>query len=254
MTILRPLPAVITTTSRMVSASNLLTYQPGERAAVTSAGAGYVTFDLGSVQTIQQVLILYHDAVSGESFGIRASIANADPSADTTPSINSSAAAITSVNGDGIPAGYRHSILHLAAPVTARYVRVTFPANRSMGRVAIGACLQPENNADYGDTSWGFEEAPDPDTLDSGVTILEELPAAPYFEFTISWASEAEMELGWQPLARLQWTREPVVVVRRPDTNAYRHTGIFYGILKLQPFVAAQFDLHEVRGKIRSMV
>lgn len=229
---------------------NLKTAQPGERAALSD-----ITVDLGSVQDITQIALLYTDVIAGQSWRIAIKATSPitfDQGTNVYETGNLDSAPDVTARAD---AGYRHMLHVLPAVARGRYVRLVLSSQVTAGVLAIGKALQVESNADYGDTSWGFEEAPDPDTLDSGVTILEELPAAPYFEFAITWANEAEMELSWNAsFGALQWKRKPVLVIRRPDPHAYRHSGIFWGILRLQPFVASDFDLYEVRGKIRSMV
>lgn len=247
MTVMKPYSGTITG-----GYENLMTPQPGER-----ANQGDMTLDLGSAKAIDQVALLYTESTGG---AWRIAISNTLPvefDKATNPNLYQTANLdqLTDESASNADLGYRHMFHMLPAPIVGRYVRLIFSSAVPAGVLAVGKCLQVESNADYGDTSWGFEEAPEPDTLDSGVTILEELPAAPYFEFAITWASEAEMETSWnRSFGAMQWKRRPLLVVRRPDPHAYRHSGIFWGILRLQPFVASDFDLFEVRGKIRSMV
>lgn len=250
MTVMRPYDMTLSANGGFDMPGNLLTPQPGERSAMTGAQGGAVKFDLGSARPLQQFALLYTDGDSATNWAVLASN-NEDMS---NPVINSSAVPLLTDTAASADSGYRHALYHLPAPVTARYVQLQLSKPTTAGRFVAGLPLQVEYNPDYGATSWGFEEAPEPDTLDSGVTVLEELTPAPYFEFSISWASEAEMELGWQALARCQWRRVPLLVVRRPDPHAYRHSGIFWGVLRLQPFAAAEYDMFEVNGKIRSMV
>lgn len=252
MTVMLPYDAVVSAWAQIAGAPNVVSVQPSDRWVATGASAA-VILDLGSVRAVRQIALLYTDLDPADTVNVRASAATADPAADANPVVNQNVT-IAELGASADP-GYRHVLLHLPASVQARYVRVTLPQGHSAGRLVVGDVLQVEYNPDFGSTSWGFEEAPEPETLDSGVDVLEELPARPIFEFQITWASEAEMEVAWnQRLGPLQWKRRPVLVVRRPDAHAYRHTGIFYGVLRLQPFVAAQFDMFEVSGKIRSMV
>ncbi len=265
LTVLKPYDFQVLAGSEAVANSRFLvaTDQPGER-WVTPAN-GYLRIDLFSVRRITQVAVLYTDALrtpfTGAAAGDYVSVAYSnDPNfGDGQYTYLPALAVADEAMMDYAPVGYRHFLFNVPAGFNARYLQINFSCPtgqvRSVGRVAVGEAMQVEYNPDYGDTSWGFEEAPEPDTLDSGVTILEELPAAPYFEFGISWASESEMERGWNAtLGPLQWYRKPVLVTRRPDPHQYRHTGIFWGVLRLQPFVAAQFDMFEVKGKIRSMM
>lgn len=246
--------AFMSASSGVTGGPNLATPQPGERATFTG-GTQFVLVDMGGPSTVTQLALLYTNLLANESVMFKG--ANQANFSDEVI-----LGTVTMADAQYADPGYRHALLHLAASATYRYygvfvLGVAAGQTRSAGVLVLTNALQVEYNADYGDTSWGYEEAPDPDTLDSGVTILEELPAAPYFEFSISWASEAEMEGSWNRyIAPTQWKRRPCLVVRRPDlaNNPHRHTGIFWGILRLQPFVASEFDLYEVRGKIRSMV
>jgi len=236
---------------------NIVTDQPGERAVFTKGG-GHMRVDAGRPITVNQIALLYTDLGPGE----RVEFIGSSVADFATNEPVGSVVMTNEVSNSNDP-GYRHMYLNLLNnPKQYRYWQVgVYGMNaglqRSAGRLALGQALQVEYNPDYGATSWGFDEAPEPDTLDSGVSILDELPAAPVFNFSITWATEAEMELWWnRAFGALQWQRRPVLVVRRPDAadNPYRHSGIFWGIMRLQPFVAAQFDMHEVQGKVKSLV
>jgi hypothetical protein len=248
MTVMSPaVPATITGTA--LSLPNSGTNQPGERVTFRAFQSDTVVYDMGAAVPINQCALLYTDGTAAPTTVVISG------SNDNTTYTNIMGQTLDPIALAADP-GYRH-YFSMFPEVSYRFYKVAVATSVTFtaGRFVVGKALQVESNADYGDTSWGFEEAPEPDTLDSGVTILEELPAAPYFEFAITWVSEAEMEASWNAtFGALQWKRRPVLVVRRPDAYGYRHSGIFWGILRLQPFVAADFDLYEVRGKIRSMV
>lgn len=238
----------IATSANLINAQ---TDQPGEKFQM-----GSIKVDLGAARSVQQVALLYTDCdpLNPGELVLVYSAANADLSDKV---LRHTGLAMTDMAVDP-GAGYRHVLVHLAAAVSARYwqVELTGGGQRNVGRLIMGAPLQVEYNPDYGDTSWGLPETDEPEVTDAGITILQERPAdlAPVFEFNISWATEAEMEQAWQAFSRLAPRAKPVLVVRRPDVHPYRHSGIFWGLLRLQPFVAAQFDMHEVRGKIKAML
>lgn len=227
-----------------------LTDQPGERWKVTTGSTFVTVNEAGNGQDypITQVALLYTDM----NIAVRLRLVILDGSGATVYDGNHD------ISGDpltwGAPAGYRHFLLHLPAAVVGSRLRIETNNQFLVGRVVIANAFQVEYNPDFGDTSWGFEEPPEERTLESGVTILEELPERRVLEFSITWASEEELETQWQRLAPLAHRGKPVMVVRRPDPYPYRHSGIFWGLLRLTPFVAAEFDMFEVKGKIKAMI
>lgn len=264
MTVLKALPMTVTGVLSVVNQANFLTAQPGEKATATLTnvwGAGlyyaHTTFDLGSLQLVDQIAILYHDAPPGCFFQVVM-----DENGDYTggDAIGTGVVDLTAEGGASRPNGYRHGIWNAVGAGIApkRYVvlYIIGPQNTvvNIGRVMIGKAVQPEFNTDYGDTSFGYEEADEPELLDSGVEVLYEAVPAPVFQFSLSWGTEAEMNNDWEPLGRLQHEGTPVLVARRPDPHAYRHNGLFYGRLRMRPIVAADFDMYEVQGTVRSMV
>lgn len=249
LTVLVPAPLVVSASSLVTNPANVLTLQPGEKA--TTSGAGYTIFDLGAVLPIRQVFVGYTSAVA-QTFRARASL-----SADgTTAALFDTGASAVDAQALARPLGYRHWFYHHAAGhVNARYVRIDHSATGvDVGIIEIGRAIQLEYNADYGDTSWGYEEADEPELLDSGVEVIYEATPAPVFNFTATWVTQAEMTADWEELGRLQHEGTPVVVARRPDVHAARHNGLYYGRLRMVPIVAQDFDMYEAQGRIRSMV
>ncbi len=231
---------------------NLLKAQPGENCGFLS-GAGFVVLDMGAVVSLRQVVVLYTSLAGADTIRVRCST-NAD--GVTSPLFDSTASAIDA-QGLARPSGYRHWIYHhLAGVVSARYIRIDFStaAAFTVGRVFATNPLQLEYNPDFGSTSWGYDEAEEGEILDSGVEVLVERFAAPQLNFTATWVTQTEMDAGWEELGRLQHEGVPVLVVRRPDVHAGRHNAIYYGRLRMVPIVAAEFDMFEVQGRIRSMV
>ena len=225
--------------------------QPGVKS--TFSGVGYVIVDLGANTTIQQVFVGYTTGTSLGQVRARASTTNDGVTAAVFDMTYGGAVP----EFGGRPSGYRHYLFTAAAPVTARYVRVDFSVGMDVGILAIGPVIQPQFNADYGETSWGYEEADGPDLLDSGVEVLYDTPAAPYLKFQLGWVTEAEMKADWEPLGRLQHEGTPVVVCRdptQPPLGGYGHNATYYGRLRMTPIIAADFDMYEVQGQIRSMV
>ena len=92
------------------------------------------------------------------------------------------------------------------------------------------------------------------EVLDSGVEVLYELDAAPYLQFTLDWLTEAEVEESINPLGRLQHEGVPVLVARRPDPHPYLHNALYYGILRVRPTVAVDYDTFETQCTIRGML
>lgn len=232
--------------------SNLFTAQPGEVVAVPT-GASSLILDLGAVTTLRQIALMYTSLVTGDTVRARASL-----SADgvTSPVCDSGAVAVDAL-GLLRPDGYRHWFFHNAAGTfAARYIRidVSVSAARTAGLLLVLNPLQLEYNVDFGSTSWGYEEADDGEILDSGVEVLVERTAAPVLNFTATWVSEAELAAGWEELSRLQHEGVPVLVARRPDVHTARHNGLYYGRLRMIPVVAAEYDMFEVQGRIRSMI
>lgn len=252
LTVMKPLSGVVlgSQTANLMGNTNALTDpQPGVKSPI--AGAGYIVLDAGG-QAWQQVFVGYTTANGASNVRMRASTA--------ADGITSTPFDVTAFPGNpefgGRPSGYRHFLLQAPNPVNERYIRLDFVNAMDIGVLAVGAMIQPEYNSDYGETSWGYEEAADPDLLDSGVEVLYDNTPAPVFNFQLSWLTKTEMERDWEPLGRLQHTGTPVIVCRDPsDANGgYGHNGIFYGRLRMRPIVAQDFDMYEVQGQIRSMV
>jgi hypothetical protein len=252
LTVMKPWTPAINASTGLTSGPNLLTPQPGEKAALAAAAS--ITLDLGAARDVQQFFLGYTDlAVGANTVRVRA---GNTASMATGVLLDSGAVALDAIAADR-PAGYQHWFYHHeAGPVQARYVRFDTTSNtaRTAGIVAAGPVVQPEFNADYNDTNWGYEEPDDPELLDSGVEVLTETIPAPVFEFRLTWLSEAEMFRDWEPLGRLAHLGIPVLTTRRPDPHDYRHNGLFWGRLRLTPITAADFDMHEVNGRVRSMV
>lgn len=253
-------------TAGVTQAANLLTAQPGEKAVLlqdSESGGVFsssVDFDLQTTAAVtDQVAVLYHDFPSTAYAHLYFSNSSAfDVIIDSVLNVPLTAEGGYANNRTLRPLGYRHGLWsRIGQPVTARYLRIVFvtptSADVKVGRVMIGRAIQPEFNSDYGDTSWGYQTE-EPELLDSGVEVLVEHTPAPEMEFRLSWLKESEMQADWEPLSRLAVQGEPVLVCRRPDPHPYRHSGMFYGRLRLNPIVAADFDMYEVTGKIRSMV
>lgn len=256
LTVAKALPATIVAgQTTMVNAANLLTLQPGEKASATNA-TGKVTIDLGAAVDFRQVALLYtsHDTVD-DYFMIKA---GSDPTMVTGVVLNTG---IITLPQQALtrPSGQRHHFYHhLAGNVTARYVQITIGNNGvdlvTMGRLFVGSVLQLEYNVDYKETSWGYDEADEGEELESGVEVLVEKMPRPVLNFTATWVTQEEMDAGWEELGRLQYEGTPVLVARRPDPHSGRHNGLYYGRLRMVPVVAAEFDMFEVQGRIRSMI
>lgn len=234
------------------SPEDLRSPQPGEKVATT--GAATVVLDLGAARPVRQLFAGYTDAQAGDTIRLRGSNSPAMAGILFDSGVGPLWA---SERASSAPLGYRHGLVHiLEAAVAARYWEISLgvPAGREVGIIAIGDVAQPENNADYGETSWGFDEADEGEFLDSGVEVLYEATPAPVFNFTLSWTSQDEMELDWEPLGRLQHEGRPVLSCRRPDPHPGRHSGLYWGRLRMIPIVAQDFDMYEVQGRVRSMV
>lgn len=258
LTVLQPLPYTITSNVGVTDPDNLKDPQPGIKASIaagTQAAPSQLTIDLGASKAVRQFFLGYYSALGAETWRIEVG-----PTADflnlTLDTGWIAARASTTENLE--PAGYKHAFYHReAGSVSGRYVRISLQhaAVRTAGILAIGNVVQPEFNSDYGDTQWGFEEADDPELLDSGVEVLVERTPTRVFEFRLSWLSQLEMDRDWEPLGRLAVQGSPVLVARDPRSSySYRHQGLYWGRLRLTPLVAQDFDMYEVNGVIRSMV
>lgn len=252
LTVLQPYPA--TRTTGPVTGDMLLTRQPGEKAVLGAAATTDFVFDLGSSLPIRQAALLYTSLGAGAQVRITAS----DNANGLTGAVFDSGFMTLDALALAAPLGYRHFFHHLlGAGPSARYVRVSVvnPNGAAYaGRLVVGNPFQPEYNANLGDAAWGFEEADSPELLDSGVEVLYEGRAAPMFQFTLGWLTEAELEEEWLPLTRLQHEGEPVLVVKRPDPHTYRHSGLYYGLLRAKPPVAMEFDTYEAEASVRGML
>lgn len=257
MTVLESREYLITSAVGISNSANLLTPQPGEKATHTAAQATLV-LDLRAQMFLNQFALLYASDLTNTALGLpntwRIELST---TSDFTNIVMDTGNITMGAEGYELrPEGYRHAFYHHLSAVQGRYVRLTINGelNRTYGRLMVSRAVQPEYNADYGDTSWGYEEADEPELLDSGVEVLYETTPAPIFQFRLSWLTEEEMNKDWEPLSRLQHKGTPVLVARRPDPHTWRHNGLYYGRLRLQPIIAADFDMYEVQGKIRSMV
>lgn len=251
-----PYTVVSSTNMQAGSLANLSTLQPGEKASSLTLAAGNwcrIIVDLGASVPIRQIALLYTNfRPSLELVGI--DTANALDFSDSIFLGNSYGDQTTR------PSGYVHFLHHHSTTVTARYIAIyvnnlgSTNYTYEIGRLFVSNPLQLEYNPDFGSTSWGYEEADEGEILDSGVEILVERAAAPVLNFTATWVTQAELDAGWEELGRLQHEGTPVLVVRRPDPHAGRHNGIYYGRLRMVPVVAAEYDMFEVQGRIRSML
>lgn len=251
LSVMKPLPFVLQEAPAGVlnNYANMIDPQPGVKGSVLLAG--YIVLDAGGA-VWRQIFIGYTTANGAQNVRMRAS---------TQPDgITGTPFDLYAYPGDpefgGRPSGYRHFLLQAPSARNERYIRLDFANAMDIGVLAVGPVVQPEYNSDYGETSWGYDEASEPELLDSGVEVLYETTPAPVFNFQLSWLTKTEMERDWEPLARLQHTGTPVIVCRDPsDANGgYGHNGIFYGRLRMRPIVAQDFDMYEVQGQIRSMV
>lgn len=253
LTILKPLDLAVVAGGGFTNPANLQSYQPGEKATLP-VGAPFQVYDLGSAQDIRQLALLYTTLDGGDSIRITASN-NAD---GVTAAVLDTGVMVADAVALARPSGYRHFFYHrLAGSQSARYVRVTAAiagANAYAGRLVVGTPFQPELNANFGDASWGYEELDQPELLDSGVEVLYENDAPPVFQFTLGELSEAEFNASLEPLSRLQHEGVPVLVVRRPDAHTYRHNALYYGLLRMSPPIAVDYDVFEAQCKIRSML
>lgn len=242
------IPFNITSQGAWTNPGGFHSFQPGDKAS--TPGGTVLIADLGSPIPVRQIAFLYTNIGAGDSVRFRASL-----SADgmTSPLIDTSFT--PSAQAMKRPSGYRHMFYHhTPGAVTARYLRIETSAAMTCGRLMFSNPLQLEYNPDFGSTSWGYDEADEGEILESGVEVLVEKLAAPVLNFTATWVSQAEMEAGWEELGRLQHEGVPVLVARRPDAHSGLHNAIYYGRLRMVPIVAAEFDMFEVQGRIRSMV
>ena len=139
MTVMLPYDAVVTASSQIAGAQNVVSAQPSDRWAATGASAALI-IDLGSVRPVRQVAVLYTDLDPADLVNVRASATTADPASDANPTINQNVT-IAELGVSADP-GYRHVLLHLPAAVQARYVRITLPNGRSAGRLVAGDVIR----------------------------------------------------------------------------------------------------------------
>ena len=252
LTILDAVPATVETANGWGQTELLLTSQPGERASMP-AGADACVLDLGASVSVRQIALLYTTLEEGDTIRLTASD-NAD---GITGAVLDSGVMELDEVALARPSGYRHFFYHrVAGSKKARYVRVAsnVAATRYAGRLMAGDPWQPENNAIFGETSWGYEEADQDEVLDSGVSVLYEMDPAPIFQFTLDWITEEELNDRADLLSRRQWEGVPVMVMRRPDPHTNLHNALYYGLLKMAPVVAVDFDTFSVSCSVRSML
>lgn len=255
MTIAYPWTPVSTYANGIYSIDNaLLDPQPSVKANLNAANR-YCRIDLAEPRYVRQIALLYTDFQEGDEVRVIGS-----PLVDLLPPrIDTGYVKPIGQAAMRQPAGYRHIVFHLPCRLKWQhwYIEITptgADLNRSIGRIFVADAFQFEYNPDFGATSWGYEEASDNNQLDSGAEVLVDHAAAPFMNFTASWGTQQEMDRDWPQIGRYQHTGEPLLVTRRPDPHPERHNGIYYGRLRLDPITAADYDMFEVQGRIRSMV
>lgn len=189
--ICRPAEAAAVTVSTGAGGDNLLTNDPKEAWISGSGGAVYAVLDLGTAQPIDFVYLGSVNGVADTSWSVSYSAANA-------AGTGSSALVTTVAPVPRARGGLMHLLVRLAAPVTARYIRVN--ADQGSGGAALtagilraGLSFRPE---------WGQEWDGGRAPLDTGTR--ERLVSGGFgvelgvrksmFEWTFADLSEAERE------------------------------------------------------------
>ena len=122
----------------------------------------------------------------------------------------------------------------------------------SIGRVFIGNGWRPSLNIEYGSGLFGFTDQGSSQTARNGVTFLKDSKPTGFLPFSIRSHSKAEVQTFLYEMARTK--NQPVMMMRDPSDDDFRHNGLHYGPLQgnIEP-IEESFELYRTRMLIKDL-
>lgn len=227
---------------------------------LTPAGA-YIQIDLGSTpQAIDLIALLGHNASVSGAVQIR----GADSIADLTdnPAYDSGVlrmrSNVVAPDYNDVGSLARNHCLHqLDAPATLRYWRIDMSDSAmqylDVGRLYVSKVFQPDVNMDYGLQEGYIDPSSIRRTVGGRVSMLER-PKYRFVEFTLSFASEAEMFGALFEIDRLRGATRDVLFVHDYDNKPLIQKRTVYGhMATLNPVTHPYFQLFEKTIRIEQI-
>jgi len=214
-------------------ATNLLTPSPTEVWQTTDASDHYITIDFGSAQTITAMGMLYSNDPGGTQIQVEAATTEGGLA---TAAYDSGVVDHYTPNDATISNWPRsHSFIWNSSGETYRWWRITLSSittSYNAGRVLLANPHQPTINFEYGDIEWGWIEDPVVTSTASGARYARERGRYRYVEFTLSYATKAELLNEAWVIDNLCGMSKPVFVVEDPSDTTHRHEHYIEGFIE----------------------
>lgn len=252
--------AVITgsATSAQLPLQNLKRMAIGAVTRFLSPAGAYIKADLGSARSIDLVALLGHNAtVTGE---VRVRAAHDEGNLVDYPDYDSGPLRMRSniVAPDYVDVGSlarNHFILHLPVAESYRWWRIDIADSGQyldIGRLYLSKAFQPEVNMDYGE-QFGLV---DPSTIHrarSGRVIPNEQKKYRFQEFTLSFASEAEMYGDSFDIESERGSTRDVLFIYDYDNKPLLQKRSIYGRMLMYPTINPHWRLFEKTYRIEEI-
>lgn len=230
--------------------SNLQDDQPRNIWKSTSITSQYLVVDLGSVSTIQQIFLGYHNLTSSGTIRVRSADTEAGltsaPDSDNTYEAYTQLQGAVADLGDHFDRGFNHFFINLSSALTNQWVRLDFTDAGNpdgyfkAGRLIIGDPFQPAggdgvNPIQQGSVRFGVRDrSPRQQTLDGSLYVTPKTKIN-YCSFRVQKLSESEMLDGYDEISRDMAGSGAVLVALEPNVVQRRHKKLFYGLLDAVP-------------------
>lgn len=263
--------------------ANLQRKQPTDVWQSTGLSDLYIVADLGSVQPLNLVALLFTNATSNARWQIRAADTEAELTAAPTYDSGEGDGYLLQENGDRIyledgvsflrndPANpvlwasntneaRRHGLHWIPAGISARWVRIDVAdlSNAAgvfrAGRLYISNAWQPAVNMSIG-AAHGWEDSSKIGQTLGANDIPNSKPTRPFASFTLGFLSDVEADDNVYEIDRARGSSKDVLVVTDPEHATRLHNRIYYGLLSNgRRLSARQFDLYEVSYTLKGMI
>lgn len=201
--------------------SRLLTPDPKE-AAITAGGAKTIDIDLGAATLIDTLFLGYTNDPGTGTIAV---------SYGTSSYTTTALSAIPVAQADEINPR-RHFLTVLAAPILARYIRLsaTFAASYSIGTVAVGLAFRPAWGIEYGEGRF-VEDASAVERLFSGAFGIDQGAITGGWGFTLGDLQPAEIKALFL-LVKSRGISRTLLICEDPDQTAGLNERIHWGLLQ----------------------
>ena len=212
----------------LANAARLLTPDPREATGVTTASATQtIDIDLGAATSIDTVFLGYanasaYPAAIGMTYGVASYTETTAANIVVAPSI-------------GFP--FRHYFTQLAAPVTARYIRLSLPlpAGATFGVLAVGAAFMSQLGHEWGGGRF-VTDTGSATRLQGGGFGIDEGVAAGGYQWTFGDLTADETQRLYL-IQRNRRTTRTLLVVEDPEVSPGLNERIHWGLLgKLEAY------------------